>query len=178
MSAAEDKPASVLEWARRYVAAGLSVIPVRRGGTKAPAFAGWREFSTRRATDEELAKWFGGDKHGIGITGGPASGNLAVIDFETKDGMDGYAAWLGRADPRLRAMVAGCPLVRTPTGGRHLYVRMSEPAPGGVLARTASGLTLIEVRGNGHFVLAPGSPADCHKTGQPYTFDARGWLTW
>lgn len=175
---AEESAGSVLDWARRYVAAGLSVIPVRRGGTKAPAFAGWREFSGRRPTADELAKWFSTDKYGIGIPGGPASGNLAVIDFETKDGLDGYAAWVARADPRLRAMVAGCPLVRTPTGGRHLYIRLSEPAPGGVLARTAAGLTLIEVRGNGNFVVAPGSPADCHKSGQPYTFENRGWLTW
>lgn len=178
MSVAEGAPKTVLDWARRYVAAGLSVIPVRRGGTKAPAYAGWREFSARLPTDDELVKWFTNDRYGIGVTGGPASGNLAVIDFETKDGLDGYADWLSRGSARCLAMVAGCPLVRTPTGGHHLYIRMSEPAPGGVMARTASGLVLIEVRGNGNFVVAPGSPLDCHKTGKPYTFESAGWLAW
>jgi len=175
---ARRPPDTVLDWARRYVAAGLSVIPVRRGGGKAPAFAGWRDYSDRLATDDELAGWFTGDRYGIGITGGRASGNLAVIDFEFKGGMDGWAVWKSDLSVRLTGLAAGCPTVLTPSGGRHVYVRLSEQAPGGVLARTEGGLTLIEVRGDGNFVVAPGSPADCHKTNTPYTFESMGWLTW
>lgn len=169
---------SVLAWARRYVAAGLSVIPIRRGGSKAPAYAGWREFSDRLPTDAELAKWFEGEKYGIGIPGGKAGGNLAVIDFEMKDGLDGWAKWSAVLPPALAASLAACPVVLTPGGGRHLYARLPAPTPGGVLARTPTGLTLIEVRGEGNFVVAPGSPADCHKSGVPYTFEKTGWLGW
>ena len=75
--------ATVLEWARRYVGSGLSVIPVRADGSKAPALPEWRQFTDRRATDAELVEWFGGEKdYGIGVVPGPASGNLAVLDFE------------------------------------------------------------------------------------------------
>jgi hypothetical protein len=169
---------SVLEWARRYVAAGLSVIPVRRGGSKAPVYAGWREYSDRLPTDDELVAWFKDGKHGIGVPGGKASGNLAVMDFEFKAGVDGFARWSAALSVTLSGMAEGCPVILTPSGGRHIYVRLPEPVPGGVLAKTESGLTLIEVRGAGNFVVAPGSPADCHESGKPYTFEKMGWLKW
>src|SRR5262245_52437377 len=70
--------------ARAYVAVGVSVFPVRTDGSKAPCFQGWREYAERRATDRELQRWFPRPgATGIGITGGAASGNLAVFDFET-----------------------------------------------------------------------------------------------
>ncbi len=68
---------STLEWARKYVDAGLSVIPIGLGGSKLPFFsmlptewddkdakykATWGPFTGengRRPTDEELVKWFG-----------------------------------------------------------------------------------------------------------------------
>lgn len=178
MSVQEGGPKTVLEWARRYVAAGLSVIPVRRGGSKAPAFGGWRDYSDRLPTDKELTDWFAGERYGIGVPGGKASGNLAVLDFEARTGGDGYERLRAELSDRLRAVVSGCPVIVTPTGGRHVYVRLPEPTPGGVLAKTAAGLVLIEVRGAGHFVVAPGSPADCHATGKPYTFEQTGWLQW
>ena len=75
---------SVLDIATRYVELGFSVIPVRCDGTKAPLLPGWREFSERRPTGEELLHWFGnGTVAGIGIPCGPASGHMAVLDFET-----------------------------------------------------------------------------------------------
>jgi hypothetical protein len=37
--------------------------------------------------------------------------------------------------------------------------------------------TLIEVRGQGHYVLAPGCPIGCHQLNKPYTFEAKGWLS-
>jgi len=58
---------SVLDIATRYVELGFSVIPVRCDGTKAPLLPGWREFSERRPTGEELLHWFGnGTVAGIG----------------------------------------------------------------------------------------------------------------
>ena len=47
---------------------------------------------------------------------------------------------------------------------------------GGKLAMRSKSETLIEVRGEGHYVLAPGSPRACHQTNVPYTFEAMGWL--
>jgi hypothetical protein len=168
---------TVLDYARKYVAAGLSVIPVRADGSKAPKVAGWREFSNRLPTDAELVAWFGGpDPVGIGVVPGPASGNLVVLDFECKGGMPAYAEWRASLSPELAEALAECPVVRTPSGGRHVWVRLAAPCGGGRLARYSKGTTKIEVRGEGHQVLAPGCPPQCHKSGLTYEFENAGWL--
>lgn len=168
----------LLTTARLYVAAGLSVIPVRADGSKAPLMTGWREYSERKATDTELVEWFApGKKAGLGVVPGPASGNLVVLDFECKGGQPAYAEWVNRLTPPLVAAVATCPVVRTPSGGRHVWVRLPEQIDGGRYARYANGKTKIEVRGLGHQVLAPGCPAECHASGLTYEFESWGWLS-
>lgn len=163
-----------LRAARGYLSAGLSVIPVRADGTKAPVERDWTRFSTRRPTDSELFGWFrNGLAYGIGIPGGRASGNLAVLDFETGEAFDRWRATIPTETVDLLAL---CPVVRTPSGGVHVWTRLPDPVPGTVLARRADKRTLIEVRGEGHQVLAPGCPLQCHKTGRPYAFIGRGWL--
>jgi hypothetical protein len=169
---------SVLDIARRYVAAGLSVIPVRADGSKAPKLAGWREYSARLATPEELESWFAAGGVGIGVVPGPASGNLVVLDFERKFDRPAYPEWLGKLPAELKADLARCPVVRTPSGGVHVWVRLPDPTAGGRLARYAKGSTKVEVRGEGHQVLAPGCPAACHASGQTYEFEQKGWLPW
>jgi hypothetical protein len=170
--------ATVEQIARGYLAAGLSVIPVRADGTKAPAFAGWREYAERRATEAEARAWWGdgaAQQYGIGITGGSASGNLAVLDFER---WDAYEKWLRALPKDTQNCTRPCPLARTGGGGAHLYARLPELVPGTVLARRMCGTevkTLIEVRANGQQVVAPGSPAECHKTGKLYEWLRDGW---
>ncbi len=171
---------SVIEWARWYVASGLSVIPVRADGSKAPAFQDWRQYTDRLPTADELSRWFdAGKEFGIGVVPGPASGNLAVLDFEVRGGVNAYDLWRANLTPQQVALLARCPVVVTPSGGRHVWVRGAAPHKGTVLARNPAGLVLIEVRGTGQQVLAPGCPAKCHKSNKPYEFEARGWLpTW
>jgi hypothetical protein len=169
--------AAVLDTARRYVAAGLSVIPIRTDGSKAPKLAGWRTYSDRQPTDEELVAWFGGPEPvGIGVVAGPASGNLVVLDFECKHDRSAFAEWLTGLDPALAGPLALCPIVRTPSGGRHVWVRLPAAAPGGKLARYSKGTTKVEIRGQGHQVLAPGCPPACHTSGLTYEFESRGWM--
>lgn len=163
----------ILQTATEYVGAGLSVIPVRVDGSKAPVFTGWREFSTRRPAEAELARWFGRGNVAIGIPGGPASGNLAVLDFEAYAAFDSWGRCLTHED---RDLLARSPIVYTPSGGVHVYLRLVESVRGCKLARTAAGECLIEVRGHGHFVVAPGSPAKTHATGKLYRLVKRGWL--
>ena len=165
---------STFDAARGYVAAGLSVIPVRTDGSKAPACEGWREFSDRPPTAAELARWFDRPQpHGIGVPGGPASGNLVVLDFETRPAFLGWCAFLTDND---RQHLGRCPVVFTPSGGVHVYLRLTEPVKGMKLARTPAGKCLIETRGYGHQVVAPGSPSSVHPTGRPYTLARCGWL--
>jgi hypothetical protein len=169
-------PPDPLSAARWYVGNGLSVIPVRADGSKQPEFVGWRQFSDRVASDDELVAWFGGARtFGVGVVPGPASGNLVVLDFECK-GSCAFAEWLTGLDRTLAAHLTACPIVRTPTGGRHVWVRLPDSQPGTVLARYASKKTKVEIRGRGHQVLAPGCPRECHPSGELYTFESEGWL--
>lgn len=161
--------------ARAYVKLGLSVIPVRADGSKAAAVK-WGEYMERAPTDDELAGWFAPHKPvGIAVVCGKVSGNLAVLDFESEGA---WFHWHGRAGQLgITDLYAGFPLVRTPKGGRHLYCRVSEGAvAGGKLAMRAKNETLIEVRGQGNYVLAPGCPVACHTMNKPYTVEAWGWL--
>jgi hypothetical protein len=160
----------LLNTARWYVAHGVSVIPVKADGSKSPTFTGWRKYSTELPDDATLEKWFapGDTLVGIGAVPGPASGNLVVLDFE-HHGESAYFEWLQRLPPDVREKAERVPTVITPSGGRHLWCRLPDPQPGGKLARYAEkGKTKIEVRGEGHQVLAPGCPAECHQTGRLY----------
>ncbi|MCE9562879.1 MAG: bifunctional DNA primase/polymerase [Planctomycetes bacterium] len=164
----------IFGYAIEYRAAGLSPIPVRVDGSKAPLLNGWREFATRQATDAELHHWFNnGTVAGIGIACGQASGNLVVLDIESADA---WERWRNAVPVDTVDFLEDCPIVRTPRGGAHIWVRLPEPTPGTVLARKADKSVLIEVRGEGHQVLAPGCPASCHPTGRLYEFAERGWL--
>ena len=166
---------AVMEHARRYVAAGLSVIPVRADGSKAPAVGKWEPYQERHPNAEELGSWFpDGRPVGVGVVCGAASRNLAVLDFESQAAWDG---WFAKLPPHLQPLLATCPIVVTPSGGRHVYCSIAEGwVAGGVLARRADKKVLIEVRGQGHYVVAPGSPMACHKLNVPYRFEAEGWM--
>lgn len=168
---------NTLAVARAYIAAGVSVIPVKCDGSKAPRFSGWRQYSDRLPTDTELLEWFSTNEVGIGVVPGPASGNLTVLDFEFKAGASAYVEWFGRLVPDLQQALLRCPTVRTPSGGRHVWVRLPDVQPGGKLARYSNGTTKVEVRGHGHQVLAPGCPLKCHSSGNPYVFENMGWLS-
>lgn len=171
---------TILDVARSYVRAGLGVIPVRADGSKAPALRTWEEYQERVPTDDELSAWFApGRPVGIGVVCGVVSGNLAVLDFETADVWDKWLAAV-TASP-LAAYLPACPVVKTPSGGRHVYCRIAEGwVAGGPLARRPKGTAgkgiKSEVRGQGHYVVAPGSPMACHPSNRPYTFEAPGWL--
>ncbi|OWK34361.1 bifunctional DNA primase/polymerase [Fimbriiglobus ruber] len=168
---------NMLAVARRYVAAGLSVIPVKADGSKAPLYSGWREYTDRLPTDDELVEWFKDRNNvGIGVVPGPASGNLVVLDFENKGGASAFAEWLNGLAPELKAYLPICPVVRTPSGGRHIWVRLPASVCGGKLSRYAKGDTKVEIRGAGHQVLAPGCPPECHKSNEPYVFETEGWM--
>ncbi len=158
----------VLTAARYYRSCGLSVIPIKADGSKSPLLTGWRRHATEHATDDTVEGWFsGGELVGVGVVPGPASGHLVVLDFE-HHGESAFFEWYQRLPPDLRALADTLPACTTPTGGRHLYVRLPDSQPGCKLARYAKGKTKIEVRGEGHQVLAPGCPAECHPTGKLY----------
>lgn len=161
-----------LEAAHRYLAAGLSVIPIRPDGSKAPALDEWKTLQQRQPTEEELQEWFGnGHSCGVGIVCGPVSRGLEVLDFETGTV---FEEWRRTVEGLHPGLVDRLPRVRTPKGGVHLYLFHGTGATvsgNRKLAKDERGQTLIETRGTGGQVLAPGSPPSCHPTGRPYTWE-------
>src|SRR5262249_28824526 len=69
-----------LERAESYAAEGLSVIPIRTDGSKAPPLK-WAAYQATAPTTNELRAMFGQGEHGIAIVCGTVS-HLEVIDFD------------------------------------------------------------------------------------------------
>lgn len=161
-----------VEHAIRYASGGLSVIPVLPDGSKAAALR-WEPFQKRRAGETEIRSWFDGGKElGIAIVCGAVSGNLLVLDFDMPGYFDEWCEAVNSADPEL---LQELPIVRTPKGyGRHVYVRTPTARPGAKLAKSpasngrAPWTVAVETRGEGQYVVAPGSPGACHPSGKEY----------
>ena len=84
-----------LDAARRYLALGLSVIPIPRprpgvpagqpGDGKVPAIA-WKEFQTRLPAADELTTWFGGEPMNLAVVTGAVSG-VVVVDVDSLEAL-------------------------------------------------------------------------------------------
>lgn len=107
---------------------------------------------------------------GHGIVTGSRSG-LFVLDLDVRPGKDGVANFIAMGPCEATFTV------RTPTGGLHLYFRMPNHPVRNSAGELGQG---IDIRGDGGYVVAPGSP---HKNGGKYTIaldvpiaDAPAWL--
>lgn len=177
----------MIDTARAYVAAGLSVIPIKTDGSKAPDLPAWRDYMHRLPTDQELTDWFGGELRGIGIIGGEISGRLEMLDFDQA----GLAIDFQDVcrDAGIAAIFQKCVISKTPRNGHHAYYRVegatgcqklahavtevSEDDDASVKPRLIGGKwyrveTLIETKGEGGYVIAPPTPKECHKLNRPY----------
>jgi putative DNA primase/helicase len=152
---------TLLQIATEYVEAGYSVVPIVTDGSKRPAVK-WEKYQAEVATEANLRLWFYRNRYGMAIVHGVVSGSSEVLDFDTIEAYTCWQDWVGH-------LSVDCPIVATPSGGRHVYYRTVLPPPGNQkLARDEDGKTIIETRGEGGYSLAPGSPLACHSTGKPY----------
>jgi len=144
---------TVTEARKRYADAGLICIPAR-GDSRAPLHK-WRSVRTQEDADRlwEAAP----DAPRCGILTGPS--RLLVVDLDRKNGKDGAAAleeWLKQRG-KAGAVDAHPAVVKTPSGGLHLYYRL----PPGVdeIARSTRSDVLpgVDLRGKGGFLVAPPS---------------------
>lgn len=153
----------------QYATAGLSVIPIRQDGSKAPAVKSWKKFQTTAASTDEIPRLF--DRPcGIAVIGGAVSGGLEILDIEAAAPADDLLAMIGEAAPGLLDRL---PRVATPSGGLHLFYR----CPGHVAGNQklaeeddekGRARVLIETRGEGGYVLTYPSGRSCHLAGKPY----------
>ena len=148
MTSALDTRPSPLDQALRYLALGLSVIPVR-SRDKRPSIP-WKAFQTRRATLEEVSAWFASNPElNVGIVTGAISG-IVVIDADSADAV----AWMAAHHPSA---------VRSRTGkGAHFL--FSHPGREVRNGARLGGMAL-DVRGDGGYIVAPGS---VHPSGAIY----------
>lgn len=128
---------------------GYHVFPVTPGA-KTPLHAGWQSEAT---TDvEKVAALWGGHvpEPNIGIRTG---GEFFVIDLDVKNGVPGVTNWETLMSDHGGVMLTRT--VRTPSGGLHLYfAKPSQLIVPNSAGKIAPG---IDVRGDGGFVLGPGS---------------------
>lgn len=161
-----------LEYAESLVASGLSIIPIRPDGSKAPAISSWKPYQEQKATSAELEQWYGnGFNNGVAVLCGEVSGSLEVMDFDDADTFKPWAEAVKQevgGSELLKKLV----IVKSPRGW-HVYYRCPGHIQGNQkLAQRQDGdgkvHVLIETRGSGGYVLAPGSPAACHPSGKLY----------
>lgn len=113
-----------LDAALWYAAAGYRVHPLRPA-SKRPALDEWQNKAS--ADSSVISGWWGGQQRGrnIGVLTGQSNG-LLVVDVDTKNdinGMVSLAEWENSAGVQLPE----APVVRTPSGGRHLWFRLDTP---------------------------------------------------
>lgn len=184
----------VLDYALEAVAAGLAVLPPRQDGTKAPDVPRWREYQSRRPTEDEVLAWYARPRTGLGVLTGQVSGGLEMLELEGRavaEGLDAEfrrlaaAAGLGAVLDRIMAGYAEA----TPRGGYHLLFRVPTPRPSTKLAArpaTATELAaspgerakvLIETRGEGGYVVVAPSHGRVHPEGGAWRLLAGGFAT-
>jgi hypothetical protein len=150
MSSASPLLAAALDYARR----GFSVIPLR-ARSKKPALPSWKEYQSRRATEDEIrAWWHSSPQANVGVVTGAISG-IVVLDIDGEEGIKSLA------------LLPESQLLKTPTvktgKGCHAYFRH----PGGSVRNFARKLPGLDLRGDGGFVVAPPS---IHESGAEYAF--------
>lgn len=179
--------------ARSYLASGLSIIPIDPNPTKKPAYnllpitgewpggrpkRGWKPFTRRRATEEELQRWFNtwGCCCGIGVVCGAISGGVETIDIDSMEYAD---PWLSQVRLRTPHLIDKFVMVQTPRPGLHVYYRCSTVGRSQKLAEkleidqlttAATEKTLIETRGERGYAVIPPTPGHCHPTGRIYQY--------
>ena len=149
---------------RGYLDSGLSIIPIKRDGSKMPMVE-WAIYQTRRATEEELDQWISWTVTGWGMVCGAASGNVETIDF---DDLPTFIAWLDLVPPELLKQLV---IQTTPGNGKHVIYRCAVVEGNLKLARREGDgkpETLIETRGEGGMILVEPTTAEYHPNNKPY----------
>lgn len=130
---------STPEWARQYIDRGFNPIPLK-ANDKAPVSHGW---TTQQFTDGQIDAAFSGKNIGLRL------GRLIDVDLDSPEAVRLAPAFLTQT-----GMVFG----RESTGLSHFMYRLGEDES---LSRTTyhapDGTLLVEVRGQGHQTMVPGS---------------------
>jgi hypothetical protein len=168
---------AIRETALRAAACGISVVPPRQDGSKAPSGA-WRDYQQTPPSDDQLGRWYGRST-GVGFVTGAVSGGLELLEFddaETYQQFKETASEVGLGE--LVDRIEGGYHEVSPSGGVHWLYRCSglrgstklasRPGPRDPGTRNFTRKTLIETKGEGGYVIVAPSYGRVHPTGQPY----------
>jgi hypothetical protein len=157
--------------------AGLCVVPPREDGSKAPIGA-WKEFQTERPSLDRLRAYYRTERHGLGVLGGPVSGELEVFELENEDVWKRFRCAMSDAgyDDLLERAEDGY-LEQAPRGGVHYLWRTDKAGANRKLAMTEHFEVLIETRASGGFCILAPSYGPVHPTGRPYVRLSGGFDT-
>jgi hypothetical protein len=142
--------------ALRYAALGFCVIPLARGGKRPHQLLGGVGGVHLASKDpDQIMDWWSYDMAAnIGVATGSVN-QLVVVDLDVKGGKDGpneFAHFLYGPPPA--PWPDWAPLATTPSGGRHVYLRMAGEVP-----ERPGILPGVDVKGDGGLVVAPPSAA-------------------
>src|SRR5262245_27444714 len=102
-----------LALARAYLAAGLSLVPILRDGSKHP-LGKWKQYQKKPPGDGELRYWFDRDEPwGVALVCGEVSGGLEVLDFDA-DADAVFGQWRGLVEEGMPGLFERLCVVRTP----------------------------------------------------------------
>lgn len=138
--------------ALRYASLGYAVLPCERGGKKPHPRLLPESGGVHHATrdPDQIRSWWSLDQAaGIGVATGQVSA-LAVIDLDVKgtdNGIEAFAAFSADGHP----LPGGYPEAHTPSGGRHIWMRIP---PWARMPERPGILPGVDVKGTGGYVLA------------------------
>ena len=137
-----------------YVELGFRVFPCESDGKTPLSAAAPRGCKDSTLYTDQARDWW--EQYPTANIGIHAGNDVIIIDLDTKNGKDGVADAEKICGKPISEMIEGCPCVRTPTGGLHLYYR----CPSNVKFKATSGLGEtggIDIRTGNTYVVAPPS---------------------
>jgi hypothetical protein len=153
--------------------AGLSTIPPRTDGSKAP-IAEWKQYQSRLPSESEIASWYRNGQTGVGLITGAVSGNLECLDFDDREAWQEFKRAAQAAGlVSLLGKVASGYGEQSPHG-YHLLYRCEEISGNTKLTQGADKKTLIETRGEGGFIIVAPSSGKVNSAGD-YVLKAGGF---
>jgi len=167
---------NILQAALNFYDAGISVVPARADGSKAP-IGSWKQYQNERATREQIVEWFSNGGQGLGIVTG--FNNVEMVEAEGRAVTSGLLdearniAINSGLEELWQILVNGYTEM-TPSGGLHFLYRIAdEEVPGNTKLAQRPGENdavevLFETRGTGGFVVTAPSSGTVHPSGQPW----------
>lgn len=164
----------LLAAAYKYINSGICVIATKKN--KRAIFA-WTEFQDVIISQDQVERQFEDiNAHSLAIITGVSSGNLEVIDIDTKYDLSGtlYNRYVESIQDNAHTLFEKLLVIQTRSGGYHFYYRCNEIEGNQKLARRPSSpeelaadpndvqKVLIETRGKKGYVIAP--PSEGYKT--------------